>query len=330
MEKIIIRTPNWLGDCVMSIPVVRGIRKLFPQAELWLLSKSNLISFWQLLPEVDEILIYSGMNLSCIREIKKYCFNRAIVLPNSWSSSLFFYLTGIPNRRGYRIRGRGWMFTEPVSLVNDWYTQHQTDYYLGLSRDLEKAEPERVSKIEVSSWAKEQARELLVAAGWRPGGAIIGIHATASYGPAKCWLPERFRQLIEELQEKYNCWIFICGANNEKNKVEEVLVGIKDRKRILNLAGQTDISQLAGLQSLCRVFIANDSGPMHLAAAIGVPVVAVFGSTDSERTGPRGKSVIVKKDISCSPCLKRECSIGLKCMQQIAVAEVMQAVEKMW
>lgn len=331
MEKILIRTPNWLGDCVMSIPTVKGIKKIFPDSQVYVLSKPNLVSFWELIPEVEGIIEYKRIDFSFIHSIRKHKFTKAFVLPNSWEAALGIFLSGIPGRIGYSIRKRKWMFTDSVPVANRFKNIHEVDYFLGLIEGLSGEGLDSVPQIDVSVSMKARTKELLHNIGWREDGEpIVGIHATASYGPAKCWLPERFTELIKDLKKKYNPWIIVCGSKEECKGIEGILGPLTDKKRVINIAGKTNLVELAGFLSLCKIFISNDSGPMHLASSIGTPVVAVFGSTDWHRTGPRGRHKIVSKQIECSPCFHRTCNTNLECMRAVAVSDVMKEVDFFW
>lgn len=321
IKKILVKTPNWLGDSVMSIPAVKGLKKLYPDAGLWVFCKPNLADLWELVPEVknsvESRIPYTGFDLG-------------IILTNSFGSAFRMFLSGIPQRRGYRINARGCFLTQPVGLSSGRPDVHEIEYFLGVIDGLGKLDIDHTPCISVSQEIQEKARSYLARYGWTGKELLIGIHATASYGPAKCWLPERYSELINKLAGLYNPWIFICGSKDERPAIANILEGVVSRGRVINTAGELDLKTLAGLISLCRLFIANDSGPMHLACACGVPVVAIFGSTSILRTGPRGRAIIIKKDVPCSPCFKRACPRNMECMQTISAEDVMQKVKELF
>ena len=155
---------------------------------------------------------------------------------------------------------------------------------------------------------------------------IIGFHPRSSYGPAKCWPGQSFSRLAELLVKKRGATVLLFGSEKERGLLEKIAADAGDG--VVNLAGRTDLKESAGLMSLCRVFVANDSGPLHLAAALEVPVIGLYGSTDPEATGPRGKRVsVIYKNVECSPCLLRECPTDFKCMEEITPEEVMTEIE---
>jgi len=154
---------------------------------------------------------------------------------------------------------------------------------------------------------------------------IIGFHPRSSYGPAKCWPGQSFSRLAELLAKKHGATVLLFGSEKERGLLEQIAADAGDG--VVNLAGRTDLKESAGLLSLCRVFVANDSGPLHLAAALEVPVIGLYGSTDPEATGPRGKRVsVIYKNVECSPCLLRECPTDFKCMESITPEEVMAEI----
>ena len=321
VNKILIKTPNWLGDCVMSIPAVNGIRKLFPDAEISVWTKPKLNDFWQMVPSVDH----------CVNAPRKKYYDLGILLTNSFGSALRMFLKRIPLRVGYKINGRTFLLNKPVSLKDNWRSLHQIGYFLGIVEYLANISPDKlgvniVPKLEISKSLKEETSKYINGFKISASENIIGIHATASYGPAKCWGSSKYSLLIKRLKEMYDPWILMVGSKAEGKAVEDILACVNDQNKVINLAGKTGINQLAGVSNLCRVFIANDSGPMHLAASAGVPVVAIFGSTDPKRTAPSSNCIIVRNDVPCSPCFRRVCNKEMECMKKINVEDVMNAV----
>lgn len=313
IDRILIRAPNWLGDSVMSIPTVNGVKRLFPNSTIYVWTKTGLMDLWRLLPSVDGVVDSVP---------KRHNFDLGILLTNSFSSALRMYLAGVPERRGYSVNGRGFLLTQPIQL-KDKGNLHQVEYFLGI---IDNVDVEHTPRIDVSVQLREEAMEFLSTFGWDGKTSIIGVHATASYGPAKFWLPERFAELMDRLVDRYNVQILLVGNED----VGEIVAGVKNSLGIINLVGKTDITMLAGVVGLCKLFIANDSGPMHLASSLGVPVVAIFGSTSPEKTGPRGRCIVIRKDLSCSPCFRRRCPRDLECMKLITVQDVLRAVEELY
>jgi len=322
-DKILVRTPNWLGDALMSIPTIKAINKLYPKSAIWVLTKENLSGLWELVPEVKGVLSLKDS----ISMIKKEKFNLAVLLTNSFGSALNIFKTRIPKRIGYANNLRSFMLTDRIKLETDWKKMHQIEYYLNIIT--KNSDINTIPKIDIKEDSIKNARSFLQERGCSDSDFVIGIHATASYGPAKCWIPERFSRLINELIDLYNAKILICGSRNEKKDIENIIKNVYKKNKVINTAGETNLGQLAALLSQCKAFIANDSGPMHLAASVGTPVIAIFGSTDPDHTGPRGNVAIVKKDIICSPCFKRECVKQMDCMRLIEVNDVIASVKRL-
>ncbi len=318
-KKILIKTPNWLGDSVMSIPAVSGIKKIFPDAEIWIWTKKGLMDLWHFVPKIKGIIDSVP---------KKNDFNFGILLTNSFSSALKMYLAKIPKIRGYSINFRRFLLTQPVKVEIKCKKMHQEDYFLEIIKDLNTNISFENAKIIIPEKVKETAKKILIDNGWDGKSLLIGIHATASFGPAKRWLPERFTELIEKLISEYNAYILVVGSEDEKKEIDLIIDKVKRPERIINSAGKVKLEQLISLIGFCNLFIANDSGPMHIAGLIGVPLVAIFGSTDPKHTGPRGKEcIILRQAIKCSPCFRRTCNKNLECMKLISVADVMAAAK---
>lgn len=314
IKKILIKIPNWLGDSVMSVPAVAGVKKLFPDAEVWILAKKGLSGFWRLVPDVTNVIESVP---------KRHNFDLGILLTNSFGSAFRMYLSGIPERIGYSVNWRRFLLTGLVRLKKKCGEMHQTDYFIGIAEGLGRFEFDRIPRIYISNELKDKAKGILIANGWDGKSKIIGLHATASYGPAKCWFPERFSRLIDRLVEVYDTWIVMVGSSGERDAIEKILKGAEKTDKVINLAGRTDIDLLSGIIKHCDIFIANDSGPMHLAASVGTRVIAIFGSTNPAHTGPRGSNcTVVKKQVSCSPCFKRVCPRNLECMDLITVDDI--------
>jgi len=318
-KRIVIKTPNWLGDSVMSIPAVRGVKRIFPGAQISILTCKWLGELWHLIPEVDKV--YTSI------DGKK--FDLGITLINSFRSALRMWLSGVPNRMGYSLNWRGFLLTHPVKLPLGWEKMHEAEYFLKIIRGLTDEELDPMPSIEVSADLVQRANIEFLKYEWDGVSPLIGVHATASYGSAKQWMPERFSRLMDKLIEYYKAYVVLVGSPNEKAIAENIVTAVSKKNKVINVVGKTGIMNLAGIIKACRLFIANDSGPMHLAGALGTPVVAIFGSTDPYLTGPCGKVEILRKEIMCSPCFRRECNLDMECMRMIEVNDVLLAVKKL-
>jgi heptosyltransferase-2 len=337
-RRILIKLPNWVGDVVLSIPAIKKLRGLYPDSYIAVLIKQELVDLLANNPAINEVLPYKeekglkklSMIGRLIRTIRTGNFDTAILFPNSFSSALIVFLAGIPCRVGYGSDGRSPLLTKPIKVKDENRSIHQTCIYLNIIKEFARAEISKEVPIphiyinEVDrAWAVNLVKEKI-----KKGKYLIGINPGARFGPAKRWLAERFVELGNRLTLEFNASIILFGGPEEKEFVSGIAAGIKTQQGdVLNMAGSTSLGQLAGLIERCNVFITNDTGPMHIAYSVGTPVVAIFGSTDPNRTGPPGDShKIVKKDVPCSPCFKRVCPFDMECMKAIEVEDVMKAI----
>ena len=342
IKKILIVLPNWIGDAVMSVPAISQIRERFPSDRITIIGLPHISELFYESPYVDEIRVYKkdspfskrGLAAAGL-SLRSEKFDMALLLPNSFRSALLVRLAGIPLRCGYNRDGRGFLLTMPVQLTLQIKRLHQVEYYLHLVRSIEQvlgtelnSVPNRMGKLLFLSQKEiQQAKETLDKNHITPDDLLIGINPGAAYGPSKRWYPERFSQVAAALVKKYHAKIIIFGGPGERDIAEEIIRA--SGPSLLNMAGQTTIRGLMALLSQCRLLITGDSGPMHIAAALGVPVVAIFGSTDPALTTPIGTGhVVIRKNVPCSPCFRRECPTDLECMDLIQVEDVLGGVEK--
>jgi len=342
IKKILVVLPNWIGDAVMSVPAISQIRERFPSDRITIIGLPHISELFYESPYVDEIRVYKkdspfskrGLAAAGL-SLRSEKFDMALLLPNSFRSALLVRLAGIPLRCGYNRDGRGLLLTMPVRLTPQIKKLHQVEYYLHLVRSIEQvlgtelnSVPNTMGKLLFLSQKEiQQAKETLDKNHITPDDLLIGINPGAAYGSSKRWYPERFSQVAAALVQKYHAKIILFGGPGERDIAEEIVRG--SGPSLFNMAGQTTIRGLMALLSQCRLLITSDSGPMHIAAALGVPVAAIFGSTDPALTTPIGTGhVVVRKDVPCSPCFRRECPTNLECMDLIQVEDVLGSVEK--
>ncbi len=348
IHSLLIRGTNWVGDAVMSIPAMRRVRQIFPQAKISLLVLPWVSGVYEEADFLDEILIYdrgghhSGLKgkWRLIRDLHRRKFDAALLLQNAFEAALFSFLSGIPLRVGYDRDGRGWLLTNPVHLDPRIKKLHQTYYYLDLVNQWMAEEriafpagrscsaPEIPLQLmpditlHVHTDRLKSAREQLEKEGIDFGRKLVGVNPGAFFGSAKRWPEDRFARLLDGLIGKTQANLVLFGSPREKMMAESIQSKMKERPFIFS--GKTTLSELIALMSCCDLFITNDSGPMHLAAALRIPTIAIFGSTDDIATGPLSpKAVVINKRVECSPCLLRECPIDLRCMTRISVEEVL-------
>jgi heptosyltransferase-2 len=342
-KKILIRGTNWVGDAVISIPAMREIRNLFPQAHISLLVRPWVREIFSAVDFVDEILDYDkagphggwqGFN-RLASDLKSRNFDLAILLQNAFEAAFLAWYARIPKRIGYARDGRSPFLTSACRIDPAVRRVHQAHYYLGILSQMgwlpkqlwtQKNYPLPIH-IAVRQTDIRAAREMLRSAGIHEGEMVIGVNPGAFYGAAKRWLPDRYAAVADGLAKQYRSRIVIFGSSSDVRVAEEVSTKMESTPVIL--AGRTTLGQLMGLIKECRLLITNDSGPMHLAAALDVPQLAIFGSTSEIETGPlSSRARIIKHPADCNPCFLRECPSDFRCMRGISVSNVLEESRK--
>jgi heptosyltransferase II len=355
--RILVRGTNWLGDAVMTTPALLRLREKFPEAHLALLTPEKLRDLWMHHPALNQTITFApGENVFSVgKRLRAGRFDLAVVLPNSPRSAMETWLAGIPRRMGYARPWRDWLLTlslgsrpdsvkmqkrsvdEIKSLVQQPpgfrhrppSSAHQIHEYLNLVAAL-GASPEplppqlAVKPEEVAAVARKFGLENIV----RP---ILGLNPGAEYGPAKRWPADKFTAAAREIQQRTNCTWLVFGGPGDQALADHIESAIPSPpSAVLSLAGKTSLRELMALLQFCQVLLTNDTGPMHVAAALGTPVVVPFGSTSPELTGPGlpGDPLnwVLKSDVPCAPCFLRECPIDFRCMNSITVEQVVEAV----
>ncbi|MEX2303467.1 MAG: lipopolysaccharide heptosyltransferase II [Bryobacterales bacterium] len=337
--KLLVRATNWLGDAVMSIPALREIRRSFPGSEIVVLARPWVADLYRREDFCDRILTYENRGrhagargkLRLAGELRRERFDCAILLQNALDAAVLTWLARIPKRIGYARDGRRALLTEPVAVPHkDEIPEHQRYYYLELLRraGLMKTLPEcREIRLAGAAKAADSGRSL-----WRQRGFSaarwIGVSPGAAFGGAKRWLPERFAESAAKLSAELDAEVAVFGSAAEAELCESVASGIGPRAH--SLAGKTTLAEFIDFAAACTVYLTNDSGPMHVASALGVPTVAVFGATDHIATGPTNEwARIVRQPVECSPCLLRECPIDHRCMTRVESAVVVAEAQSL-
>ncbi len=333
-KNIIVRMPNWVGDLVMALPVLHDLHVAFPLAKITAMCRSPMGELLQESPDINEIFCFTKASRLVHRNEKRSIMNKlqsghydvGIILPNTLSSAWWFWQGGVTYRIGYDCSRRKSLLTHPIFYPKDVKNYHLISTYKRLLAPLGIPISDTMPKLYLNQAEIEQTQILLRRHGVRPHHKIVGINPGAAYGSAKCWLPERFREVTTKLLEDKNLIIMYFGDLSTADLVKEICQGLSPR--VINMAGLTSLRELASFISLCQVLLTNDSGPMHIAGAFGIPVIALFGSTSSVTTGPWYNGVVIQKHVSCSPCYKRVCPIDFRCMKQIGVEEVVQTIRQ--
>jgi heptosyltransferase II len=331
-ENILVRMPNWVGDLVMAIPVLIDMRKAFPKARITALCKAPLSDLLKEESAIDELFsfkkpenqfLYREDLRNIIGKIEAGQYDTGVLLTNSLSSAWWFYLGNVKRRIGYSGHFRRWLLTDVVNPAAG--KEHQVLKYKRLLSPLGIPPSQTAPRILLTDEEIAASKIHLLRRGYKEGTKIIGINPGAAFGSAKCWPPENFRNLTERLLKESDASIVFFGDSPAYQLVKDICSGLPDR--VINLAGVTTLRELACTIRDVDVLVTNDSGPMHIGAALGIPLVALFGSTDEEATGPYGQEEsVINKKASCSPCFKRTCPIDFRCMREISVGEVVQRV----
>lgn len=331
-DKILIRAVNWLGDAVMATPALAAIRQTWPKAELVVLANPLVSQLLAHHPWIDRVLIFdragehAGIKgrLRLAAQLRQERFDLALILPNSFDSALIPWLAGIPVRLGKASDGRSLLLTGCYREKSATIPQHELLYYLDLLGHFGINGTVREPLLFTTPDEDRSAEKLLSQSGIQPGQTILGINAGATFGSAKRWYPERFAQAGAILAERWQAKIVLFGGPDEVGIVAEIEQGLAGN--CLNLAGKTTVRELIALLKRCNFMITNDSGPMHIASAFGVPLVAIFGPTDHSGTAPcSNKANIVRTQTPCAPCKLRECPTDHACMNGVTVEHVVQA-----
>jgi heptosyltransferase-2 len=314
-SNILVRATNWVGDAVMSLPALRAIRERFSTARISVLAKPWVADLYGRESFIDEIILYSGQSpWRTGHQLRSRRFDCAILLQNAFEAAWIAWLARIPTRIGYKRDGRQLLLTRAVNVPKPGeIPRHERFYYLELLRraGIIPALPESEA-IRLGSGAVPSAKR------------VIGVSPGAAYGTAKRWLPERFAEAAGTLATARGASIALFGSKGERELCGEV-AQLLNGHQVINYAGQTTLAQFIDLASGCELFLTNDSGSMHIASALGVPTVAIFGATDDSTTGPTGHNArVVRHPVDCSPCLLRECPIDHRCMTGVSAERVVQ------
>jgi heptosyltransferase-2 len=334
MSRVVVRATNWLGDAIMSLPAIRAIRGAFPAAHLAVMVRPWVADLYARERSIDQIVPYSAKTFAerraFARSLRAARYDAAILLPNSFDSALTMWMAGIPERIGYNRDARRMLLTRsiPVPEPGD-IPRHERFYYLELLRRagmMEKFPPAEHIELDGIADAREAGAAKLAALGIvKP---VIGISPGAAFGNAKRWLPERFAEAAARVASERGATALVFGAAAERALCQQVAEAIPQAR---NLAGETTLREFIDLAAACSLFLTNDSGAMHIASALGIPVAAVFGATDDATTGPSGRHWrILREHAECSPCLLRDCPIDHRCMTRVPTDTVVAAASQLW
>ncbi|MGI8786889.1 MAG: lipopolysaccharide heptosyltransferase II [Pyrinomonadaceae bacterium] len=338
--KIVVRGTNWIGDAVMQIPALRGLRRVFPAAAITLLTRSWAKGIYENANFIDEIIAFEKTE-SKIKDafaqakiLKKGNFDLAVLFPNSFESALVAKLSRIPRRFGYAKEGRSFLLTEAVEIP-EWKSQrHEAFYYLHLIAELEKKffgattilDDELKIDLVISDERKTEAEKFLEASGVDLSRKIIALGVGSTNSRAKRWQAENYAKLNDKLQNELNANVVLVGAKNEL-EISEKVCAMSEKKPVI-LTGKTDLAQAAAILNRVDLLVSNDMGLAHVAPAVGTKTLVIFGPTNEKTTQPIG-SEIIRKNVECSPCMLRDCPIDHRCMMRISADEVFDKAKEM-
>jgi heptosyltransferase II len=335
--KLLIRATNWVGDAVLALPALRAVRCKFPDAHISILARPYIADLYRGQGVSDELIAYdpivehrgwSGRN-QLIAKLRCRHFDVALLLQNAFDAAWLAWRAQISQRIGYARDARSLLLTKAIAVPKDGeIPAHEKFYYLELVRRagwLDALPQVDHITLQVSDSASLHAIQTLIDAGSRPHAQRIAIGAGASYGSAKCWPPERFAEWANRFLANNDADVILFGTAAEAPVSNAIVANM--RRKPIDLTGKTAIADLPALLSQCHLFLGNDSGAMHVAAAVGLPVVAVFGPTDPLGTAPvTPRCSVVQQKPYCSPCFLRRCPTDHRCMKQVTPDMVEAAV----
>jgi heptosyltransferase-2 len=332
--NILIRATNWIGDAVMSLPALRAVRRRFPEASITVLAKPWVAAVYEDEKSIDRIITLEGasgardwaVKFRLVRSLRKGTFDLAVLLPNSFESAAVIRLAGVKRIIGYARDGRSPLLTDAIAIPGRAeIPPHERFYYLELLRRaglIESVPDVPEIRFDGAAEARGRGERLFDVLGVKL--PVIGVSPGAAYGSAKRWLPERFAESAARLAAEAGGSVAVFGSAAERPLCEEVARMAGGR----NLAGETALRAFIDMTAACRLFLTNDSGAMHIASALGIPCVTVFGPTNEIATGPLGAAArVLREPVECAPCLLKECPIDHRCMTRVTADRVVQAAQ---
>ena len=341
IKRILVRGPNWLGDAVMCEPALRALRNMFPDAHIALLVKPAVADLFAGHPALTRVLIYDSKGpheglsgkWALAGQLRRQSFDLAILFQNAFEAALLSFLAGVPRRYGYATDGRSLLLSDPVAVPSRSTLVHQVRYYWDLLKPLGITGEPSAPELTVFPDEERAMTERFAKGGFNPTDVVVGLNPGSTYGGAKRWLPERFAEVADRLcgtireSRQRQVRVVIIGAKGEERLGQEIAACLSSQSLVMS--GATTVRELMAAVKQCEVLLTNDTGPMHIAAAFRVPVVAIFGPTDWRTTSPfESTHVIVRQSVDCAPCFLRECPIDHRCMTRVTVDQVYEAATK--
>jgi heptosyltransferase-2 len=342
MTRVVVRAPNWLGDIVMAMPAIAAVRAAHPGAHLAIAAPAPFADVCAAIPGVDGVVPLTGSGIRAIgghaAALRAGGFDLAILFTNSFATALAASRAGIAERWGYRRDWRGRLLTRAVPTrpgrkgsASTPAGPHHSAYYLRLTSSLGMPPVDAPTVLHVPMAAHGRAAALFAEAGVPADAPVVGFAPGAAYGSAKRWPPERVAGAIAGVVGR-GARALLVGAAGDREIAQAIQAALNPvvKASVLDLVGATDTATLMAVLARCAVVVANDSGAMHVASAVGRPVVAIFGPTDERATAPMGPHTLVRHDVFCRPCLLRACPIDHRCLRRVEAADVLAAIAQHW
>lgn len=339
IERILVRGTNWLGDAVMTTPALERLRSSFPQAEITLLANPTTAGLFQSSAFINEVIEYRRQEqgveafIETVGKLRARRFDLAVLFQNAFEAALLARMSKIGLRIGYADQHRGLLLTHKLHRNAEYRNRHQTNDYLDIVAECERvclgqdfipANKNIQPSLQVGAEQQDAADELLKCYGIVPHErTLVALNVGATNSRAKCWPSEHFAELADRLVAELNAQIVLIGGAAELDYTEQVIWRMKANGAV-NLAGKTNLAELIGLLSVCDLLVSNDTGPAHIAAALGTPTLTIFGPTNEFETAPVGThaELIRAENIECARCMHRNCPIDHRCMTRLTVDDV--------
>ena len=335
VERLVLRAPNWLGDAVLALPAMAAVRTAFPESEITVAAPPGIAALFRehTIARPDHVLDLEGKPKDVTAALRRSGFDASLLFPNSFRTAWQARRAGIPHRWGYGTAFRGWLLTRVSTKPPRGQARHQAEYYRELVRGLDIPCDDSLAapRVQPSAASAERAALLLRQRGLSIDEPFAALLPGAAYGQAKQWPPDRMAEVAARLvrERGWNC--LVLGAAHDQPGARAIESWLREHApaeagRVTDLVGRTSLGALAGVLNRASVVVSNDSGGMHLAAALGRQVVAIFGPTDERATSPVGNHAILVEPVFCRPCMLRDCPIDHRCMKRISVQRVLDAV----
>ena len=334
IKRVVVRGTNWVGDSVMTLPALRALRRVLPDAEITLVVRPSAKGIFAESNFIDRLLIYDRRTalsiIPQVREWRRRQFDLAVLFQNAFEAALIPFLAGVPLRLGYATESRHALLTHPLPLPDWRSSRHEVFYYLYLVTALEQSlfgtseicEADPDASLQISKARKMEAENLLRTYGVLEGEPVVALCPGSINSRAKRWPAESYAALADQFIDSRRR-VLLIGSADEADVTREVKTRMRNEPVVLT--GKTSLDQITAVLSLVDLLVTNDTGPAHIAAALGRPTLVMFGPTNPLTTRPFAPDAeILRHPPECAPCMLRDCPIDHRCMTAITVDEVFE------